>query len=86
MAPTATKNDPLAQAEQLGEQVLSAARKAGNWSLDSYEQAVDGVVNLQHKLVDLTGQDWLKDVAEAQGDMTRQIVKAYTDTARAALN
>jgi hypothetical protein len=86
MATSATKNDPIAQVEQLNEQFVSAARKAGNWYLDTTDKTVDDVISLQHKVVEVTGQDWLKDAVEAQGDVTRQIVKVYTDTARAALN
>ena len=86
MATTATKNDPLAQVEQLNDQFRIAARKAGTWYLESYEKAVDGVIDLQHKLVDLTGQEWLSQVVEAQSDLTRKVVRAYTDTARSAFN
>ena len=34
-----------------GEQVLTAARKAGNLYLDSYEKAVDRTTELQLKLI-----------------------------------
>ena len=38
------------QARESGEQVLSAARKAGNLYLDSYEKAVDRTTELQLEL------------------------------------
>ena len=56
------------QFRESGEQVLAAARKAGNLYLDSYEKAVDRTTELQLKLAGLTQQEWLKSLIEAQVD------------------
>jgi hypothetical protein len=73
------------QARDSGEQVLSAARKASNLYLDSYEKAVDRTTDLQLKLAGLTQQEWLKSLIEAQVDITREVAGSYTATARSLL-
>ncbi len=73
------------QFRESGEQVLSAARKAGNLYLDSYEKAVDRTTELQLKLAGLSQQEWLKSLIEAQVDVTRELAGSYTTTARSLL-
>lgn len=68
-----------------GEQVLTAARKAGNLYLDSYEKAVDRTTELQLKLAGLSQQEWLKSLVEAQVDVTRELTGSYATTARGLL-
>jgi hypothetical protein len=91
MATTATKTGAppfdaaFEQVRDSGEQVLTAARKAGNLYLDSYEKAVDRSAELQLKLAGLTQQEWLKSLIEAQVDVTRELASSYTTTARSLL-
>jgi hypothetical protein len=73
------------QWRESGEQVLTAARKAGNLYLDSYEKAVDRTTELQLKLAGLSQQEWLKSLIEAQVDVTRELAGSYTTTARSLL-
>ena len=73
------------QYRESGEQVLTAARKAGNLYLDSYERAVDRATELQLKFAGLTQQEWLKSLIEAQVDITRELTGTYTTTARSLL-
>jgi hypothetical protein len=73
------------QFRESGEQVLTAARKAGNLYLDSYEKAVDRTIELQLKLAGLSQQEWLKSLIEAQVDVTRELTGSYTTTARSLL-
>jgi hypothetical protein len=73
------------QYRESGEQVLTAARKAGNLYLDSYEKAVDRGTELQLKLAGLTQQEWLKSLIEAQVDITRELSGSYATTARSLL-
>jgi hypothetical protein len=91
MATTATKTGvptfdaAFEQVRDSSEQVLAAARKAGNLYLDSYEKAVDRSAELQLKLAGLTQQEWLKSLIEAQVDVTRELTSSYTTTARSLL-
>jgi hypothetical protein len=73
------------QVRESSEQVLAAARKAGNLYLDSYEKAVDRTTELQLKLAGLSQQEWLKSLIEAQVDVTRELAGSYTTTARSLL-
>jgi hypothetical protein len=73
------------QVRDSSEQVLAAARKAGNLYLDSYEKAVDRTTDLQLKLAGLTQQEWLKSLIEAQVDVTRELAGSYATTARSLL-
>jgi hypothetical protein len=73
------------QVREGSEQVLAAARKAGNLYLDSYEKAVDRTTELQLKLAGLSQQEWLKSLIEAQVDVTRELAGSYTTTARSLL-
>lgn len=73
------------QVRESSDQALTAARKAGNLYLDSYEKAVDRTTELQLKLAGLTQQEWLKGLIEAQVDVTRELAGSYTTTARSLL-
>ena len=73
------------QVRESSEQVLAAARKAGNLYLDTYEKAVDRTTELQLKFAGLTQQEWLKSLIEAQVDVTRELTGSYTSTARSLL-
>jgi hypothetical protein len=91
MTTTQTKNGAPAfdaafeQFKDLNEQVLAAARKAGNLYLDSYEKAVDRTIELELKVAGLTQQEWLKNLIEARVDFTRELASSYTSAARSLL-
>jgi hypothetical protein len=91
MATTETKNGvpsfdaTFEQVRDSGDQFLAAARKAGNLYLDSYERAVGRTTDLQLKFAGLTQQEWLKNLIEAQVDITRELASSYTTTARSLL-
>jgi hypothetical protein len=73
------------QVRESSDQFLTAARKAGNLYLDTYEKTVDRTTELQLKLAGLTQQEWLKGLIEAQVDVTRELAGSYTTTARSLL-
>lgn len=91
MATTTPKNGipsfdtAFEQVKDSSEQLVAAARKAGNLYLDSYEKAVDRTTELQLKLAGLTQQEWLKSLIEAQVDVTRELTSSYATTARSLL-
>ena len=92
MATTQNKNGTAGfdtafeQVKDSGEQVLSAARKAGQVYVDSYEKVVDRAIEAQLKVAGATNQEWLKSLIEAQADFTREVTQTYTTTARSFLN
>jgi hypothetical protein len=91
MATTQTKNGARSietgfeQARDLNEQVFSAARKAGNLYLDSYEKAVDRATELELKCAGMTQQEWLSSLVEAQVGIAREVTSSYTAAARTLL-
>jgi hypothetical protein len=91
MATTQTKNGTpsldatFEQAREMNDQVLAAARKAGNLYLDSYEKAVDRTAELELKFAGMTQQEWLRSLVEAQVDVAREVASSYTAAARTLL-
>ncbi len=73
------------QVKDLNEQFLTAARKAGNVALDSYEKAVSRAIDLEVKVAGMTQQEWLKSLIEAQAEFARELTESYTTTARSLL-
>ena len=87
---TSTKTPPTAEAafeqiKEVNESMLEAAKKAAIQSLDTYEKAVDRVIDLERKLGDATKQDWLKTMVEAQAEITKDLTHAYATTVRGIL-
>jgi hypothetical protein len=73
------------QVKDFNEQFLSAARKAGNLYVDSYEKAVDRAIDFERKVAGLTQQEWLKTLIEAQTDFAREVAESYATAARTLL-
>jgi hypothetical protein len=70
------------QVKDLNDEFLTAARKAGNLYVDYYEKAVDRAVDLELKLAGATQQEWLKNMIEAQAEITRELKTSYVAAAR----
>jgi hypothetical protein len=73
------------QVQDASEQLLAAARRAGNLYLDAYEKAVDRTISLELSLAETTQQEWLKSLIEAQADVARELTSSYTTAARSVL-
>jgi hypothetical protein len=82
---TPTIEATFERANEAGEHVLAAARKAGNLYLDSYEKAVERALELELKVAGATQQEWLGNLIEAQADFAREVTSTYTSTARSLL-
>ena len=80
-----TFDTAFGQFKDLNEQFLTAARKAGNMYVDSYEKAVDRAIELELKVADATRVDWVKHLVDQQVDATRELTDSYTGTARSLL-
>ncbi len=91
MATTQTKNGAppidaaFEQVKELNEQVLTAARKAGNMYVDSYEKAVDRAIEIERKVGGLSQQEWLKNLIDAHVEVSRELADSYTTAARSLL-
>ena len=73
------------QVKDFNEQFLAAARKAGNLYLHTYEKAMEGAIAFELDLARHTEHEWLKNVIEAQAEMTRELTRSYTSVARSLL-
>jgi hypothetical protein len=69
----------------LNERVLSASKKAGNASLDSYERTLVSIADFTEKAGSASQNEWISAVAHAQADLTRELAGAYTSAARTLL-
>lgn len=68
------------QFKDSGEQLVEAARKAGNLYLDSYEKVVDRAVDFELKIAEMTQQEWLRSLIETQAKLARELTSSYTTT------
>jgi cell division septum initiation protein DivIVA len=75
-------NAAFEQVQDYNDQFLATARKAGNMYLDAYEQVVERAIELERKVGDVTQQEWLKSLIEAQTDFAQEVSEAYTKAAR----
>lgn len=73
------------QFKELNEQWLSAARKAGNLYIDSYEKTLDQAIQLELKLAGMSRQEWLRNLIETQADYARSLGESYTTAVRTLL-
>jgi hypothetical protein len=73
------------QVKQFNEQVVKAVREASNTYLDSYEQAIDRTIEFELKVADHSQQDWLRNLVQAQADVTREFTNSYMTAARSLL-
>lgn len=91
MSNTATNNGApsvdaaFEQINELNNQLLADARKAGNLYLDSYERTVDRAIELELDVAGVTQQEWLKSLIEAQAELVREAAGTYTTVARSLI-
>ena len=80
-----TLETALKQVKELNDQLMKSARQAGQLYLESYEWAVDRTIDFEHRLADLSQQEWLKDVIDAQTEFTREFASSYATSVRSLL-
>jgi hypothetical protein len=69
----------------LNEQILDFGRNAGTGFLEAYEQTLQTFADYQDKVADQTKVDWIASIARAQANLTREVTRVYTSTARDVL-
>ena len=82
---SATVDAAIEQVKELNDQLVTAARKAGNLYVDSYEKTVDRAIGFERKVALPTQQEWLKSLIQAQADFTHEVAKSYSTAARSLL-
>ena len=84
-AATPTMEAAFGSVAAMNEQFLAAARKAGNLYMHSCEKAIDGATGVELEFARHVEPQWLRDLIEAQADMTRRIVGSYVGASRRLL-
>lgn len=72
----------VARIRELNERALSAARAAGQASLDAYEKALQSFVSVEERLASATQLDWVKAIVGAQAEFVQNISGVYVSAAR----
>ena len=85
-APEADVEKALERIRELNEKILEQGRTMGERFLDTYEESLRAFADVQLKLADSSGQEWLSDIAKAQTDLLRNLGEAYVKGARQLLS
>ena len=67
---------------QLNEQIIEASRRSGESYLQSYQQLLQTVADVQEEAGKASPWDWVTTMATAQANFTRDIAEAYAAAGR----
>jgi hypothetical protein len=70
------------QVRQLNERIIEASRKSGETYLQSYQQLLKTVADVQEEAGKASPWDWVTTMATAQANFTRDIAEAYAAAGR----
>ena len=70
------------QVRQLNERIIEASRRSGETYLQSYQQLLKTVADVQEEAGKASPWDWVTTMATAQANFTRDIAEAYAAAGR----
>ena len=70
------------QVRQLNERIIEASRASGETYLQSYQQLLKTVADVQEETGKASPWDWVTTMATAQANFTRDIAEAYAAAGR----
>jgi hypothetical protein len=70
------------QVRQLNEQIIEASKRSGETYLQSYQQLLKTVADVQEEAGKASPWDWVTTMATAQANFTRDIAEAYAAAGR----
>jgi hypothetical protein len=70
------------QVRQLNERIIEASRRSGETYLQSYQQLLKTVADVQEETGKASPWDWVTTMATAQANFTRDIAEAYAAAGR----
>jgi hypothetical protein len=70
------------QVRQLNERIIDAGRRSGETYLQSYQQLLKTVADVQEEAGKASPWDWVTTMATAQANFTRDIAEAYAAAGR----
>ncbi len=80
--PPILERETTDRVQQLTEQVIDAGRRAGLSYLDAYEATARTVADYQERLAGTSQVEWIASAVRAQANLTREVSRVYTSTAR----
>jgi TolA-binding protein len=79
---TAGMEELAEQVRQLNERIIEASKKSGETYLQSYQQLLKTVADVQEEAGRSSPWDWVTTIATAQANFTRDIAEAYAAAGR----
>jgi hypothetical protein len=79
---TAGMDELVEQLRELNEQIIEAGRRSGETYLQSYQQLLKTVADVQEEAGRASPWDWVTTMATAQANFTRDIAEAYAAAGR----
>ena len=73
------------QAREFGEQAVAAGRGYAELALNTYEQAVAGLIEFEQKAAEAAPVDWVKTAISAHVALVKDVNDAYLKAVREAL-
>jgi hypothetical protein len=70
------------QVRELNERIIEAGRRSGETYLQSYQQLLKTVADVQEEAGRASPWDWVTTMATAQANFTRDIAEAYAAAGR----
>jgi len=83
--PAAAVEQAVTRIRELTERFISAARSAGNVSLDAYEKSLQNLVDFQERAAGASQLDWVSSIAAAHAKFVQEVSSAYVSAAREML-
>ena len=80
--PATAMDDIVEQVRQLNERIIEASRRSGETYLQSYQQLLKTVADVQEEAGRASPWDWVTTMATAQANFTRDIAEAYAAAGR----
>jgi hypothetical protein len=83
---TETIQERIADVRELNEKIIAATKKAGQASLDAYENALQSFVDFDKKAVSKSPFEWVRAVTSTQATLVQAVTRSYIVAAREVLN
>ena len=82
---SAASDEAVQRIRDLTERFIDAAKKAGNQSLDAYEQSLRTLVEFEERAAGASQLDWVSSIASAHAKFVQDVSAAYVSAAREML-
>lgn len=74
--------EAITRIREINENMIQAAKEAGQASLDAYENALKSLVDFQTQIADSSQIEWVSTLANMQAKFVQDISNFYVNAAR----